>query len=149
MRRFAAVALAAGTLMTGMAAVGAPAQATVTTKAAAVHTWAPYDSYGNISAKGTYTRRNGSVYVTGTLTDGKKNGWTACVRFLFVEGRYQYWSRHKIVGVDRYGHQYNYDGKATVSIKTSSSYSSHLYVQECARNKKTGKYYYGKGKKLF
>ncbi|WP_131739551.1 hypothetical protein [Actinomadura roseirufa] len=149
--------MAAGTLLTGMAAVSAPAGATVTAApsakapaaAAAAHNWTPYNSYSNISAWGTYTRSGGSVYVKGYLADGKKNGWTACVRFLFTEGNTRYWSRHKIVGVDRYGNEYNYDGAAKVSIKTSSKYSSHLYVQECGRNKKTGKYVYGKSKKLF
>ncbi|MWA06079.1 hypothetical protein F8568_038170 [Actinomadura sp. LD22] len=143
MRRFAAVALTAGTLLTGTALVGAPAEASTT------HSWAPYNSYGNVSAWGTYTRKGGSTYVTGYLRDGKKNGWTACVRFLFTEGSKKYWSRFKIVGYTSGGTQYNYDGKATVKIKTSSSYSWHLWVQECGRNKKTGKYLYGKGKKLF
>lgn len=144
MRRFAAVALTAGALLAGSAAVGAPAEAAATSVK-----WAPIDSYSNISAGGTYTRSGGSVYVSGWLHDGKKNGWTACVRFLFTEGRYQYWSRHKIIGVTSSGVQYNFDGRATVNIKTSSKYSSHLYVQECGRNKKTGKYVYGKGKRLF
>ncbi|WP_157430415.1 hypothetical protein [Actinomadura macra] len=148
MRRFAAVALAAGTMMTGMAVVGAPADATVTTKAAA-KSWAPYNSYANISAWGTYTRTSSTVTVKGYLADGKKNGWTACVRFLFTEGNLRYWSRHKIVGIDRNGNQYNYDGAAKVAIKTSSSYTGHLYVQECGRNKKTGKYAYGKSKRIF
>jgi hypothetical protein len=139
MRRIAAVALAAGTLMSGMAAVSAPAEAAVAKK------WAPYNSYGNIAAWGTYTRSGGSVYVSGYLQDGKKNGWTACVRFLFKEGSKGYWSRHKIVTTSGT----NFDGKGTVSIKVSSSYSSHLYVQECGRDKKTGKYVYGKGKTLF
>ncbi|TYB47762.1 hypothetical protein [Actinomadura chibensis] len=142
MRRIAAVALTAGTLMAGMAAVGAPAEA-------AAKSWAPYNSYSNISAWGTYSRSGGSTYVKGYLRDGKRNGWTACVRFLFTEGNKQYWSRHKIIGIDRNGNQYNYDGAATVSISAKSSYSSHLWVQECARSKKTGKYVYGKGKKLF
>ncbi|QXJ21776.1 hypothetical protein AGRA3207_002663 [Actinomadura graeca] len=141
------MALAAGTLMTGMAVVGTPAQATITTKAAA-KSWAPYDSYPKISAKGTYTRSGGSVYVKGTLSDGGANGWTACVRFLFTEGGKRYWSRHKIIAVKN-GVQSNFDGKATVSISTSSTYSGHLYVQECGRSKKTGKYVYGKGKRLF
>ncbi|WP_242903746.1 hypothetical protein [Actinomadura terrae] len=149
MRRIAAVALAAGTLMTGMAVVSTPANATVTTKAAAAHKWVPYNSYGSIRAWGTYSRSGGNTYVKGYLADDKKNGWTACVRFLFTEGSRSYWSRHKIVGVSQNGTQYNYDGRATVSIAASSSYGSHLYVQECGRNKKTGKYYYGKGKKLF
>jgi hypothetical protein len=152
MRRFAAVALTAGALLTGTALAGTPAEA------AAAHKWAPYDSYGGVSAWGTYTRSGGSTYVTGYLRDSKKNGWTACVRFLFTEpgkdanGKpitKKYWSRFKIVGYTSGGSQYNYDGKATVSIKTSSTYSSHLWVQECGRNKKTGKYLYGKGKKLF
>ncbi|KAB2370553.1 hypothetical protein [Actinomadura montaniterrae] len=144
MRRFAAVALTAGTLLTGTALTGAPAA-----QAATTHSWAPYNSYSNISAWGTYTRKGGSTYVTGYLRDSKKNGWTACVRFLFTEGNKKYWSRFKIVGYTSGGTQYNYDGKATVKIKTSSSYSWHLWVQECGRNKKTGKYLYGKGKKLF
>jgi hypothetical protein len=143
MRRFAAVALTAGTLLTGTALVGSPAEA------ATSHKWEPYNSYSNISAWGSYTRSGGSTYVTGYLRDSKKNGWTACVRFLFTEGSKKYWSRFKIVGYTSSGSQYNFDGKATVKIKTSSSYSSHLWVQECGRNKKTGKYLYGKGKKLF
>ncbi|QKG25383.1 hypothetical protein [Actinomadura verrucosospora] len=143
MRRFAAVALTAGALLTGTALAGAPAEA------ATAHKWAPYNSYGNLSAWGTYTRSGGSTYVTGYLRDSKKNGWTACVRFLFTEGSKKYWSRFKIVGYTSSGSQYNFDGKATVKIKTSSTYSSHLWVQECGRNKKTGKYLYGKGKKLF
>lgn len=152
MRRFAAVALTAGALLTGTALAGAPADAATT------HSWAPYNSYGNVSAWGTYTRQGGSTYVTGYLRDGAKNGWTACVRFLFTEGAKdsngkpytkKYWSRFKIVGYTSSGTQYNYDGKATVKIKTSSSYSWHLWVQECGRNKKTGQYLYGKGKKLF
>ncbi|MBD2896887.1 hypothetical protein ABT299_28235 [Spirillospora sp. NPDC000708] len=143
MRRFAAVALTAGALLTGTALAGAPAEAATT------HSWAPYNSYGGVSAWGTYTRQGGSTYVTGYLRDSKKNGWTACVRFLFTEGTKKYWSRFKIVGYTSSGTQYNYDGKATVKIKTSSSYSWHLWVQECGRNKKTGQYLYGKGKKLF
>jgi hypothetical protein len=150
MRRIAAVALAAGTLMAGMTAVSAPASATpaqAPVQAAAAAKWAPYDSYNNISAWGTYTRGS-KVYVTGYLRDGATNGWTACVRFLFKEGSKGYWSRHKIIAVKN-GVQYNFDGKATVKISASSSYNDHLYVQECGRNKKTGKYVYGKGKKLF
>ncbi|MEU8345694.1 hypothetical protein SAMN05443665_106322 [Actinomadura meyerae] len=143
MRRFAAVALTAGTLMAGMAAVGAPAEA------AAAKSWKPINSYGKIDAWGTYTRSGGKTYVKGYLRDTKKNGWTACVRFLFTEGNKKYWSRFKIIGVTSGGAKYNFDGKATVKISVSSSYSSHLWVQECGRNKKTGKYYYGKGKKLF
>ncbi|TDC98099.1 hypothetical protein [Actinomadura sp. 7K507] len=142
MRRFAAIALSAGTLMAGMAVVGTPAEA-------AAKKWAPYNSYGNVSAWGTYSRSGGTTYVKGYLRDGGKNGWTACVRFLFTEGSKRYWSRHKIIGVTSGGAKYHYDGKATVSISTRSSYSSHLWVQECGRNKKTGKYYYGKGRKLF
>jgi hypothetical protein len=143
MRRIAAVALAAGTVMAGMAVAGAPAEA------AAAKSWKPYNSYSGIDAWGTYTRSGGKTYVKGYLRDTKKNGWTACVRFLFTEGNNKYWSRFKIVGYTSGGTQYNYDGKATVKIKTSSSYSWHLWVQECGRNKKTGKYLYGKGKKLF
>lgn len=143
MRRFAAIALTAGTLMAGMAAVGAPAEA------AAAKSWKPYNSYGNLAAWGTYTRSGGKTYVKGYLGDYKKNGWTACVRFLFTEGSKKYWSRFKIIGTTSSGTKYNFDGRATVRISVSSSYSSHLWVQECGRNKKTGKYYYGKGKKLF
>ncbi|WP_131732858.1 hypothetical protein [Actinomadura formosensis] len=143
MRRIAALALAAGTVMAGMAVAGAPAEA------AASYGWKPYDSYPYINAWGTYSRSGGKTYVKGYLQDTKKNGWTACVRFLFTEGSYRYWSRFKIVGVTSGGTKYNYDGVAKVSISTSSSYSSHLYVQECGRSKSTGKYVYGKGKKLF
>ncbi|MDL4775731.1 MULTISPECIES: hypothetical protein [Thermomonosporaceae] len=139
MRRIAAVALAAGTLMAGMAAVGAPAEAAVTKK------WAPYNKYSNLASWGTYTRSGGSVYVSGYLQDSKKNGWTACVRFKFTEGGKAYWSRHKIVTSSGA----NFDNKGTVSIKVSSSYSSHLYVQECGRSKKSGQYVYGPGKTLF
>ncbi|TDE30186.1 hypothetical protein [Actinomadura sp. 6K520] len=141
MRRIAAVAVTAGTLMAGMAVVATPAQAA--TK------WVPYNSYGNVSAWGTYARSGGTTYVKGYLRDGAKNGWTACVRFLFTEGSKKYWVRHKIIGVTSSGTKYHFDGKATVSISAKSSYSSHLWVQECGRNKKTGKYYYGKGKRLF
>ncbi|MFC4053292.1 MULTISPECIES: hypothetical protein [Actinomadura] len=141
MRRIAAVALTAGTLMAGMAAVGTPAEAATS--------WAPYNSYSNISAWGTYSRSGGSTYVKGYLRDSAKNGWTACVRFLFTEGSKQYWSRHKIIATTSSGSTYNFDGKGTVAISAKSSYSSHLWVQECGRNKKTGKYLYGKGKKLF
>ncbi|GAA1778102.1 hypothetical protein [Actinomadura chokoriensis] len=143
MRRFAAVALAAGTVMAGMAVAGAPAEA------AAAKSWKPYNSYSHVAAWGTYTRKNGKTYVKGYLADDKKNGWTACVRFLFTEGSTKYYSRFKIIGVTSNGTKYNFDGKATVKISVSSSYSSHLWVQECGRNKKTGKYLYGKGKKLF
>ncbi|GAA1850409.1 hypothetical protein [Actinomadura bangladeshensis] len=143
MRRFAAVALAAGTVMAGMAVAGAPAEA------AAAKSWKPYNSYSHVAAWGTYTRKNGKTYVKGYLADDKKNGWTACVRFLFTEGNTKYYSRFKIIGVNSKGQKYNFDGKATVKISVSSSYSSHLWVQECGRNKKTGKYLYGKGKKLF
>lgn len=143
MRRFAAVALAAGTVLAGMAVAGAPAEA------AAAKSWKPYNSYSHIAAWGTYTRKNGKTYVKGYLADDKKNGWTSCVRFLFTEGNNRYYSRFKIIGVKSNGTKYNFDGKATVKISVSSSYSSHLWVQECGRNKKTGKYLYGKGKKLF
>ncbi|MCP9953606.1 MULTISPECIES: hypothetical protein [Actinomadura] len=143
MRRIAAVALTAGTLMAGMAAVSAPAEA------AATGNWKPYDSYGGIYTWGKYSRSGGSTAVTGYLRDTKKNGWTACVRFLFTEGSKKYYSRFKIVGVTSGGTKYNFDGKATVKISVKSSYGSHMWVQECGRNKKTGKYYYGKGRKIF
>ncbi|TDD85634.1 hypothetical protein [Actinomadura rubrisoli] len=160
MRRIAAIGLAAGTLMTGVAVMSTPANAAVATKApataqapaaataAAARRWVPYNSYANINAWGTYTRSGGSVYVSGYLQDTKRNGYTACVRFLFKEGTRGYWSRHKIVGV-RNGVEYNFDGVAKVKIRASSSYSGHLYVQECGRKKSTGKYYYGKTKRLF
>ncbi|MWK36355.1 hypothetical protein GEV43_21445 [Actinomadura sp. J1-007] len=98
---------------------------------------------------GTYTRKGGSTYVSGYLRDSKANGWTACVRFLFTEGKKGYFSRHTIMARSSKGSWYYYDGKATVKISAKSSLSSHLYVQECGRNKKTGKYLYGKSKKLF
>ncbi|MEV3922403.1 hypothetical protein [Actinomadura coerulea] len=143
MRRIAAVALTAGTLMAGMAAVGAPAEA------AATGSWQPYNSYSHVLAKGTYTRSGGSTAVTGYLYDDKKNGWTSCVRFKFTEGSKVYWSRFKIIGVKSDGTRYNFDGTAKVKISVKSSYGSHMWVQECGRNKQTGKYYYGKGKKIF
>jgi hypothetical protein len=143
MRRIAAVALTAGTLMAGMAAVSAPAEA------AATGSWKPYNSYSHVASWGTYKRSGGATAVTGYLADDKKNGWTACVRFKFTEGSKVYWSRFKIVGVTSGGTKYNFDGKATVKISVKSSYGSHMWVQECGRNKKTGKYYYGKGKKIF
>ena len=143
MRRIAAVALTAGTLMAGMAVVGAPAEA------AAAKSWKPYNSYTGLGSWGTYTRGSGKTYVKGYLRDTKKNGWTACVRFLFTEGGKKYWSRFKIIGATSSGAKYNYDGKATVKISVTSSYGSHMWVQECGRTKKSGKYYYGKGKKIF
>jgi hypothetical protein len=143
MRRIAAVALTAGTLMAGMAAVSAPAEA------AATGSWKPYNSYSHVAAWGSYKRASGNTYVTGYLADDKKNGWTACVRFKFTEGSKVYWSRFKIVGVTPSGTRYNFDGVAKVKISVKSTYGSHMWVQECGRNKKTGKYYYGKGKKIF
>ncbi|GGQ02225.1 hypothetical protein BKA00_004286 [Actinomadura coerulea] len=143
MRRIAAVALTAGTLMAGMAAVGAPAEA------AATGSWKPYNSYSHVASYGTYKRADGNTYVTGYLLDDKKNGWTSCVRFKFTEGSKVYWSRFKIIGVTSSGTRYNFDGVAKVKISVKSTYGSHMWVQECGRNKKTGKYYYGKGKQIF
>ncbi|KAB2345942.1 hypothetical protein [Actinomadura rudentiformis] len=166
MRRFAAVALSAGTLMAGMAAVSAPAQAdsvkltdsaaasaastaAAPTASAAARGWKAINTYRYIDAWGTYTRSGGKTYVKAYLRDTKANYYTACVRFLFQEGKRAYWSRHHIVGVRPNGSRYAFDGKGTITIRTSSSYSSHLWVQECGRSTKNGKFYYGKGKKLF
>ncbi|MFD0688436.1 hypothetical protein [Actinomadura fibrosa] len=145
MRRIAAVGLAAGTLLAGMAVAGAPAEA-------ATGKWAPYNSYANLSSSGTYSRGSSTVTVSGKLSDAKKNGWTACVRFLFTNSAgSKYYARFKIEALSQNGTWYNYDGKATVSIKGTSpkGYRTHMWVQECGRNKKTGKYAYGKGKKIF
>ncbi|MFG2002065.1 hypothetical protein ACGFNU_23225 [Spirillospora sp. NPDC048911] len=168
MRRFAAVALSAGTLMAGMAAISSPAQATdvvladsaastaaasAPSASAAARAWKPINSYPKINAWGTYSRNSSRVTVTGKLQDTDQNGWTACVRFLFTEtvGRktYKYYSRHHIVAVRSNGTRYAYDGPGTITIRTSSSYTGHAWVQECGRSKKTGKFLYGKGKKLY
>ncbi|MFI0447123.1 hypothetical protein [Actinomadura sp. 6N118] len=166
MRRFAAVALSAGTLMAGMAAISAPAQAdsaklvdsaastaastaAAPTASAAARSWKAINSYPRINAWGTYTRSGGKTYVKAYLQDTKANYYTACVRFLFQEGKRATWSRHHIVGVRPNGTRYFFDGEGTITIRTSSSYSSHLWVQECGRSSKTKKFYYGKGKKLF
>ncbi|MEU5877565.1 hypothetical protein [Spirillospora sp. NPDC047279] len=163
MRRFAAVALSAGVLMTGGAVVGSPAQAAPTQAAAvaapnkaavaAYPAWKPYNSYSYINAWGNWARNSSKAVVTGKLQDTKKNNWTACVRFLFTERSgnrdLQYWSRHYIVGVNSNGTRYAFDGKGTISFKVTSYYTHHLWVQECGRSKKTGKFVYGKGKKLY
>ncbi|GAA2596794.1 hypothetical protein SMC26_00630 [Actinomadura fulvescens] len=168
MRRFAAVALSAGTLMAGMAAVSSPAQAAdvvltdsagaastaaAPTASAAARRWQPRNSYRNVNAWGTYSRNKSRVTVVGKLQDTRADGYTACVRFLFTEtvGRrtYKYFSRHHIIGITPRGKRYAFDGKGTITIRTSAPYTHHAWVQECRRKKSNGKWSFGKGRQLY
>lgn len=137
MRRIAAVAVTTGALVAGLGAFASPAQA-------AVKEWKAPDAYSNISAWGTYSRGSTKVTFKGTLRDGKKNGWTACVRFKATEaGKKTQYLRYVII-VRQGESQWYFDGKGQVGFSGSSANTGHLYVQECGRSKKTGKYAYPK-----
>ncbi|MBA9001908.1 hypothetical protein [Thermomonospora cellulosilytica] len=141
MRRIVAVALTTGALVAGLGAVATPAQAATTKK------WETIDAFPHTRAWGQATKTSSKFTWKGSLKDGRKDGWTACVRFKAVEGdRYQT-VRYIIVT----GGGTAYDGPGTVSISGSSSYNGKLYVQECRRSKKTGKYQYAdkKWRKIF
>ncbi|MBC6458065.1 hypothetical protein [Actinomadura sp. HBU206391] len=113
---------------------------------AATGSWKPTNWYTNVGASGSYTRTSTKTTVKGKLADYRKDGYTACVRFLFTEPGTTglYWTA-KIMTTSGY----HYDGKATVNISVVTSRTGHMYVQECGRNIKTGKYSYGKGKRIF
>ncbi|WP_222722118.1 hypothetical protein [Actinomadura alba] len=111
---------------------------------AASGTWTPYNWYTNVGATGTYTKDSRMVTVRGTVSDYRRDGYTACVRFLFTEpGTTGVYSTFRIV-TSSGG---NFDGSGKASIKMSSSRTGHLYVQECRL--KAGKYSYGKGKRIY
>jgi hypothetical protein len=133
-------ALAGAGVVVGMTAVPA---------SAATGSWKPINSYTNIGASGTYSRSSTKVTIRGTLSDYRRDGYTACVRFLFTEpgATGLYWTA-KIMATSN-GRRYHYDGRATVNIAVSSSRTGHLYVQECGRKLSTGKYYYGRSKRIY
>lgn len=162
MRRFAAVALAAGAMTAGLGALAMPAQAApsdisvtvagqggpysgpVTT---AARSWTTKDAYPNLRAWGSARRQSGRFYFSGTLKDGKADGWSACVRFRATEaGHGTQFSRYTIVAVRPNGSRYYFDGKAQVKISGSFSNSGHLFVQECRRSKSTGKFQFANKK---
>jgi hypothetical protein len=140
MRRIAALTITTVLMGGGMAALATSAEA------AAGHKWTAPNQVGGTKSSGTYSRSGGRTYVKGKLSDTSRNGRTACVRFKFTEGRSSYLYRSSI----KYTTGPWFDGHGTISISTSSAYSSHLYVQECVLNTKTHKAKYPKKwKKLF
>ena len=129
-----------------LATAGLVASMTAVPANAASGSWKPTNWYTNVAASGSYTRSGTKVTITGTLSDYRKDGYTACVRFLFTEPGTTgiYWTARIVTASGA-----NYDGKATVKLATATSRTGHMYVQECGRNIKTGKYSYGKGKRIF
>lgn len=140
MRRIAALTITTVLMAGSMAAL------TTSAEAATAHKWTAPNQVGGTKSWGTYTRSNGRTYIKGKLSDTSRNGRTACVRFKFTEGRARYFYRSSI----KYTTGPWFDGHGTISISTSSSYSSHLYVQECILITRTHKAKYPKKwKKLF
>jgi hypothetical protein len=134
------VALAGAGVAMGMTA--APANA-------ATGSWTPYDSFSTVAASGTYSRSSTTVTVRGTLKDSRRDGYTSCVRFEFIEsGQPRHLVTVKIMGTSN-GSQYHYDGRASVSLSGSSNNTGHLNVQECARRTTTGRYSYGRSTNIY
>ncbi|ACY99456.1 MULTISPECIES: hypothetical protein [Thermomonospora] len=166
MRRIVAVAATSGALVAGIGAFATPAQASpadttvavsgASSEAASIETaakkkkkkkWKPINAFANVSASGTYVRNKKKVTIRGVLTDGKRDGWSACVRFRATKGKKrQYWR-----GVLRYSTGRYVDTKASARFTWTTKYTGHLWVQECRRNVKTGKYQYAnkKWRKLY
>lgn len=156
MRRIAAVALTTGALAAGMGAIATTAEAapapgttfdsfgdgvtagvTTTTVAPRARRWAAPNSFPRVSAAGKYTRGPRRVFGTGTVRDGGRDTWVACVRLKVTD------ARGRQIGrpgggciVDR--NRRPVDAVAKASFSFNMPRGAHFYVQE-ARVSKIGR----------
>jgi hypothetical protein len=133
MRRFAAVALAAGTLL-ATTAIATPAEATP----AGTHYWKYPGGLSGTQAWGSYKRssynKKPTVLFQFKIKDAKRDSRDACIQVKFWSGGS--WEQYTFI---------NYHGAGTTAVGGQHSYyRGHLDIRECL-----GYYYKSGGKKKF
>lgn len=142
MRRIAAVALAAGSMLAGLAVAAAPAEA-------ATSFTSPNGS-AYVKATGKYAKNSTKAVVKFTLADGKTDGYAACVLFRFREGTSIHDHKLWLQRTNSAGKWVLWDAKgAKAGTTISDANTTHLYVRECMIRTTTKKTKYGQWKKLY